>query len=266
VALCVCVGALWAAARVEQFVVEDKRFRLEEPEPGVPSSSFRIEGVTNASELRIMDVFARDFGRSVYLCPIEERRRRLLAVNWVKDATVSRIWPNQIVVRITERSPVAFVQIPGPKGGMLHSAVDEDGVLLEPKNAAKLALPVISGVPADSEPRRRDRVRRFLRLQAELGAYMDQVSEIDVSDPDNLKIVQEFDGCALMLMVGNQNYLERYRNFINRHADIRSRLPGTTVFDLRLKDRITAVASGGCATGTQPESSTESRTRMESRK
>ena len=252
-ALCICVGALWAAARVEQFVVKDRRFLLAEPEPGVASKSFRIEGIRNASEQRITDVFARDFGRSVYLCPIEERRRRLLAVDWVKDASVSRIWPNQIIVRVKERSPVAFVQMPSPSGGMLHSAVDEDGVLLEPKYSSKLALPVISGVPASSEADRRDRVRRFLRLQSELGAYMEKISEVDVSDPDNLKIIQEFNGCALMLMVGNQNYLQRYRNFVDHHGDIRNRLPGATAFDLRLKDRITAVANGGCTGGMESQ-------------
>ncbi len=42
-----------------------------------------------------------------------ERRRRLLAVDWVKDASVSRRWPNRVSVNVIERRPVAFAQIAG---------------------------------------------------------------------------------------------------------------------------------------------------------
>ena len=46
--------------------------------------------------------------------PLAERRRRLLAIDWVEDASVSRLWPNRVLVRITERKP----------GGLRESAAD----------------------------------------------------------------------------------------------------------------------------------------------
>lgn len=242
----ILVGCVWAVVRVEQFVVSDKQFVLEgPPEPGLASPVFQVDGVVNASEQRIVDVFLRDFGRSVYLCPIEERRRRLLAIDWVRDASVSRIWPNRLVVRIKERTPVAFVQVPAPSGTTIYSLVDADGVMLDPQHASKLALPVLSGFPAqETEASRRERVKRFLRLQSELGQLMDSISEIDASDVENLKLTQQFQDRALTLMVGNQKFLQRYSNFIDNYAEIRKRLPDAYVLDLRLKDRITAVASG----------------------
>jgi hypothetical protein len=90
-------------------------------------------------------------------------------------------------------------------------------------------------------------MKRFMRMQAELGSYIDNISEIDVSQPDNLKVIQQFDNRALTLMLGNQSYRERYENFLNNHEEIRRRLPDAVVLDLRLKDRITAV--GTPATG-----------------
>jgi hypothetical protein len=72
---------------------------------------------------------------------------------------------------------------------------------------------------------------------------MDKVSEIDVSEIDNLKVIQQFDDRALTLMLGNQSYRERYENFINNHQQIRTRLPDAVTLDLRLKDRITAVVT-----------------------
>jgi cell division protein FtsQ len=242
----VAIGCLFAAWQIEQFVITDRRFVLEgPPEPGVRSDHFQISGIAHASEQQIIDVFARDFGRSVYLCSIAERRRRLLAVDWVKEASVSRVWPNRVLVQIRERTPVAFVQVPGPDGTMLYGLVDADGVMLDPQRASKLALPVIAGVltsPKD-EGKRRDQVRRFLRLQTELGPLMDKISEIDVADIENLRITESFDGRALTLMLGNQQFLQRYRNFIDNYAEIRKRLPDAVVLDLRLKDRITAVVT-----------------------
>jgi cell division protein FtsQ len=240
--ICVLVGCLWAAVRVEQFVVTDNQFLLEGPPEADASGSFRIIGLKHAPQQRVIDVFARDFGRSIYLCPIQERRRRLLSIDWVKDASVTRIWPNQIAVYVTERKPVAFAQTPGLNGAMFFKLVDEEGILLDPRHAGQLTLPVLAGFPANGTDQvRHDRMKRFLRLQSELGTLMDEISEIDVSDPDNLKITRDFNGRALTLMIGSTNYLRRYKNFVDNVAEIRSRIPDAAVFDLRLRDRITAV-------------------------
>lgn len=242
----ILVGCLFAAWQIEQFVLTDKRFTLQgPPEPGVPSEHFQIAGIQHASEQQITDAFLKDFGRSIYLCPIAERRRTLLAVDWVKEASVSRIWPNRLTVRITERTPVAFVQIPGPDDTMLYGLVDGEGVMLDPQRASKLALPVIGGLATgrNDEAKRRDQVKRFLRLQTELGPSIDQISEIDVTDIENIKVTQVFEGKALTLMLGNQQFLTRYRNFVDNYGEIRKRLPDAIVLDLRLKDRITAVVT-----------------------
>ena len=237
------VGFLYVYTTIEQFLISDSRFSLMgPPEPGIASDVFRVEGVVNASDQQIADVFVRDFGRSVFLCPIQERRRKLLAIDWVKDASVSRLWPNRIVVRITERVPIAFVQTPAADGTMMYGLIDEDGVLLDPQRASKLPLPVLVGIPArDTESMRRERVKRFLRLQSDLGTHMANVSEIDLSDIDNLRVVQQFDNRAITLMLGNQKYRERLETFLNNVEEIRQRMPGATILDLRLKGRITAI-------------------------
>lgn len=243
--LTAAVGVVWAAVEVEQFLINERTFFLPgPPEPGIPSDHFQVQGVQNASEARITAVFHRDFGRSIYLCPIAERRRRLLGIDWVKDASVSRVWPNRILVRITERTPVAFIQRTAADGTVIFGLIDEEGVLLDPQRTANLTLPVLSGVAGEEKNKTRaEQVRRFLRLQSELGQEMSTISEIDVSDVDNLKVTVVDEGRALTLMLGNQQFLRRYHNFSSSRDEIRKRLPNALVLDLRLRDRITAVAS-----------------------
>ena len=142
-----------------------------------------------------------------------------------------------------EGIPDILVQL-SVDGTILLSLVDADGVLLDPQRARSFRLPVLTGMSrAEGDVTRRERMKRFLRLQSELGSYMDNISEIDVSQVDNLKVIQQFDNRALTLMLGNQSYRERYENFINNHDEIRKRLPDAITLDLRLKDRITAVTS-----------------------
>ena len=239
------LATIWLYVTLENFLVTDSRFFLPgPPEPGEQSEYFRIEGGRNVTEEQVAQVFARDFGRSIYLLPLRERRLKLLGIDWVKDASISRFWPNRLVIRIQERTPAAFVQMQSTDGAVLLSLVDADGVLLDPHRARPFRLPVLTGMSrSEGEPLRRERMKRFLRLQSELGSYMDKISEIDVGEVDNLKVVQQFDNRALTLMLGNQSYRERYENFIHNHDEIRTRLPDAIALDLRLKDRITAVTT-----------------------
>jgi cell division protein FtsQ len=236
---------IWLYVSLESFLVTDSRFFLPgPPEPGEQSEFFRIEGARNVTEAQIAQVFARDFGRSIYLLPLRERRLKLLGVDWVKDASISRLWPNRLVIRLKERTPAAFAQMTAADGTVLLSLVDADGVLLNPQRARPFHLPVLTGMSrSEGDAGRRERMKRFLRLQSELGSSMDKISEIDVSNIDNLKVIQQFDNRALTLMLGNQSYRERYENFLNNHEEIRKRLPDAITLDLRLTDRITAVST-----------------------
>ena len=103
-------------------------------------------------------------------------------------------------------------------------------------------LPVLAGIrPADPIADRRDRVHRMLRLTRDLGDKTADISEIDVSDPDNLKVTQPFEGRMVTLLLGDRDFAMRYQNFIRNYPEIKRRLPGAATLDMRLEDRITVV-------------------------
>lgn len=237
IALVGFILALFVFHYVERFLIVDPRFALNGEDATAGSAGVEVAGAAHASQRAIQAIFAEDQGRSVYMIPIFERRTTLQTVDWVKDASVARIWPNRVLVTIDERKPVAFMTLGGSRFGL----IDADGVILPPAQD-RFALPVITGVRAsDAVSERRDRVHRMLRVTGELGDLAHDLSEIDVSDRDNIKVSEPYHGRVLTLLLGDHNFNSRYRNFVNHYAEIQRRLPMATTLDLRLEDRITVV-------------------------
>jgi len=227
-------AVLFALHLIEQFLIMDPRFALGEPGD---ESSLQISGAAHASRPAIQKIFADDEGASVYLIPLTERRDAVRDIPWVREASVARVWPNRVIVRVQERTPVAFVRLNSSRFGL----IDAEGVILPPATD-RFKLPVLAGVRAsDSVVARRQGVQRMLRLTADLGDATANISEIDVSDGDNLKVSQPYDGRFLTLLLGDRNFKARYGNFLSHYSQIQQRLPGAAVLDLRLEDRITVV-------------------------
>jgi cell division protein FtsQ len=230
----------------EEFVIKDNRFRLAEADEFAGQSpNLIVEGIHYASSSQIRHIFAEDFGRSLYLVPIQKRRLQLLEIDWIKEATVSKIWPQTVKVVVRERIPVAFVHLPpNPRDGMSSrfALIDGDGFILRPRVAAKFTLPVLNGI-RESEPieDRRARVHRVLNMLSEVGPLSRDISEINVSDPNNLVIAEHVEGAVINLMLGDENYTERLENFLANFREIKAKRPDATTLDLRVDGVITAV-------------------------
>lgn len=238
----VLAAGMYAFNRIERFLLRDARFIVAPPDYGMESPSIRVSGERNASRAQILRVFAPDFNRSLYQVPLKDRRERLIQVDWVRDASISRIWPNRLLVRITEREPVAFIEVPSQGGLARFALIDADGVVLQPPKQSGFKLPVAVGIRTDDAIlSRRLRVHRMMRLMSEIGQLGDKVSEVDVADPDNLKVTVRGDNRAIVLMLGDHNFATRMRNYVTHYAQIQQRLPAATTLDLRLEDRITVV-------------------------
>ncbi len=235
--LVVMVGSLFAWRRTEEFLIQDDRFRIAEADFNGPSPNLQVEGVHYASPSQVRGVFASDVGRSLYLLPVEKRREQLLAIDWIEEASVSKIWPHTVMVRVHERVPVAFVQLPpNRKDGVSQFAlIDKDGIILRPRVPARFTLPLIKGVREQEDPlTRRARVRQVLAMLYDLGPLGASVSDVDATDTSNLVISEKMDGRVFSLMVGEENYRSRIMNFQANYSQIKGARPDATTFDLRV--------------------------------
>lgn len=236
------VSTAMAARRVQSMLLSTPRFFLETVnEAGI--RGIRVEGNRNASVDRIALVFAQDLNRSIFSIPLAERRRRLLAIDWIEDASVLRIWPNQLIVKVRERHPVAFAKLPfGVSGKFRYMLIDAQGVLLGVPRQ-RFDFPVLTGVTEDQqESDRRARVVAMQDLLRELGpSAAAMISEINATTPRDMRVSAGINGHPVELWLGDRNYLARFQNFTNHFDEILRSSDGASVFDLRLDDRIMTV-------------------------
>lgn len=234
-----CAAFLWAGVTLESFLMRDPQFTLAvPPDPGEESPAVELIGVKYTERSAIVATFQHDYGRSVYHIPLRKRRDELLRFAWVKDARVTRVWPNRLQIRISEREPVAFLALPGETQMPL---VDREGHILLPETRQALNLPVLHGLTRQqTDEQRRIRVSRLEKLLADGEELAANVSEVDVSDPDNLKVMQDSGGKAVMLILGNRYFKRRLEKFRQNAASLLEKSPEKTVFDLRVEGSIYA--------------------------
>jgi cell division protein FtsQ len=137
----------------------------------------------------VVNVFYPDRGRSVLRIPLDTRRSKIEEIGWVESASVQRILPNRLRVEIVERTPVAFA-----RNGNEIALIDAHGVLLDRPADVDMRFPIVSGV-SDSLPRdeRERRMQTYQELVRDLNVVhadsSNQLSEVDLSNPKNVRIV-----------------------------------------------------------------------------
>jgi len=200
-------------------------------------ATIELRGATHLSRGEVEDVFLPDQGRSIYLVPIEARRGQLERLAWVRAATVSRVLPGEIWVRVEERQPVAFLWT---RNGV--SLVDADGVLLDAPPETYFSLPVLRGVTAAELPaRRREKLQRFVRFMDAIrgaggnagGKPEEQISEVNLADPRDLRAVAAEGGRSVLLHFGAEEFRQRFETYLAHIGEWRQQFADIESIDLR---------------------------------
>ena len=112
---------------------------------GFTLSRVEIKGAERVSRLAIYNAAFDQDSMAMPLVDLSATRERLMAFGWVKEARVSRRWPDTLVVEIVERRPVAIWQ-----HNRELNLIDGEGVVLEPvRLEAMPELPLVVGPAAN---------------------------------------------------------------------------------------------------------------------
>jgi cell division protein FtsQ len=243
----VVVGALGSGIYLlKTYLQRDARFRID------GTSNIQAAGLSEVSRAAMLPIFGEDIGRNVFFVPLAERRKELEAIPWVEHATVMRVLPDQIRVQVVERKPVAFVRLDQEIG-----LVDASGVLLTMPAATMeqhhYSFPVVTGIdPRDPLSSRAARMAVYERLMGELDAnnqhLSEQISEINLTDPEDARVLMPEQGTDILAHLGEDHFLERFQRYKAHIAEWRQQYPKLAAVDLRYDQQVVLQMASGTGT------------------
>jgi cell division protein FtsQ len=235
-AVAVVGGLFFLAFLIRNFFRDDPRFRI------AASSSIQIMGNSQVTRPELLSVFGSDLGRNIFYIPLGQRSAALEQLPWVEHATVMRLLPDQLRVAITERTPIAFV-----RQGSTIGLVDAHGVLLHLPPMAMAAkhysFPVVTGISArDPLSVRAARMHLYQQFIHDLDSggtkVSTQLSEVDISDPEDLWALIPAQGNDIQVHFGDSDFLARYRSYQQHLPEWRQQYPHLASVDMRYEDQV----------------------------
>ena len=238
------------------------RFRIDS------SDSIEVTGNENVSKAQIMEVMGSDIGRNIFFIPLAQQKAQLEQIPWVESASVMRFVPNHLKVEIHERTPVAFARV-GPRIFL----IDAGGTLMELPPKHKYSFPVILGMnPGEPLSTRVPRMKAYNQLVQQLdsdgGHYSEELSEIDISDLENVKVRVNDPQGDVLVELGSSNFLKRYKTYVTHVQEWRQQFQQLESVNLRYDNQAivnpdmeakakqvfpsAAAAKAGAATGVKP--------------
>jgi cell division protein FtsQ len=149
-----------------------------------------------------------------------------------------RFVPNRLQVEIHERTPIAFARV-GPRIFL----IDAGGILMDLPPKHKYSFPVILGMnPGEPISTRLPRMKAYNDLVQALDSsgarYSQDLSEVDLSDLDNLKVRVNDPAGDVLVELGSTNYLNRYQTYVGHVRDWRRQFQKLESVNLRYDNQV----------------------------
>jgi cell division protein FtsQ len=193
----------------------------------------------------VLEVFGSDIDRNIFFVPLGERKKQLEEMPWVESAQVMRLYPNHLRVAVKERTPVAFAEV-----NSRIALIDANGIIMDvpASQQGSYSFPVIVGI-SDAEPlsTRELRMKIYRELIKELDSngaqYTRDLSEVNLSDPDDVKATVSDPHGAMLLHLGTSSpgassFLERFRLYVAHVQEWRAQFPNLHSVDLRYEHQV----------------------------
>ena len=202
-----------------------------------------LNGNRIVSREAVLQQFVHDRNRSVLRVPLEARRAQLEQIPWVESASVQRILPNRLRIALTERTPVAFA-----RNGNELALIDAHGVILDRPRGEDLHFPIVTGVsedlPRDQREKRMQTYEEFMKaVDLVRGGSSDRVSEIDLSNPKDLRVVMTGlasanDAQAVTIHFGSSEFTGKYKMLVDNFSQWQANAGRVQSIDLQYSRQV----------------------------
>jgi cell division protein FtsQ len=191
----------------------------------------------------VLQQFVQDRNRSVLLVPLDVRRSEIERISWVESARVQRILPNRLRIEVTERTPVAFARI-----GNELALIDAHGVILDRPQGEDMRFPIVTGVSEevarDQREKRMQTYEEFIKdVDLVRAGSSDRVSEIDLSNPKDLRVVMTGlasanDSQAVTIHFGSGEFTGKYKMLVDNFSQWQANAGHVQSIDLQYSRQV----------------------------
>jgi cell division protein FtsQ len=117
------------------------------------------------------------------------------------------------------------------------------------------SFPVITGIDGgDPAASRRARMAVYQRMMGDLDStgqhFSQQISEIDLTDPEDARVLMPEQGADILAHFGEDHFLERYQRYKAHIAEWRQQYPNLAAVDLRYDQQVVLQMASGKETST----------------
>jgi len=248
VAVVTVAAVLWTV--LAGYATRSWRFRLDS------SDNINIAGTNHISRSQVLEVMASDIDRNIFFVPLEQRKKQLEQIPWVQSASILRLLPNRLKIVIAERTPIAFVEM-----NSHIQLIDAHGVVMDipPNQATHYSFPVLVGM-SENDPlsTRVARMKLYLRLVKELDSsgahYSADLSDVDLSDPDDVKATVTDPHGAVLVHLGSTNFLEHFKVYVAHVQEWRAQFHHLESVNLRYDHQVIVNPDSAAAEAAQAAS------------
>jgi len=210
----------------------------------VSSDLFRVDDITikNGRRLTAQQVIVLsdiEIGVNTFSLDLDLIGRKIEEDPWVQQAQVQRIFPRQVVVHITERQPVAIVNL-----GLLYYLDDSGEIFKLLDGEDDPDFPVITGFDP-TRARNHDseygqRLRQIVALLQNIESRdlfgLDQLSEIYCDERGRLSLFTLKGGVKVKL--GSSGYSEKLDRLEHIYAQLQPKLQMLDYIDLTVDEKV----------------------------
>ena len=229
---------LYVLWRIGEWTLD--RLVYENPSFSIQQVDVQTDGIISVEQLRRWAGVKA--GQNLLALDLATVKRNLEMASAIKSATIERVLPRTLKIRVLEREPVAQVNVPrtGPEGGIEVATfqVDDEGCVLQPLdprqratplNLAENPLPVLTGLgTADLQPGRHvetPQMQAALRLLAVFEcspmAGLVELRRIDVGYPEILVVTTGQGSEVTLGLTDLEQQLRRWRGLHDHGISIR---------------------------------------------
>ena len=187
IAVCVCGAAVIGAVKAVAWVNRSPLFTV---------ATIRVEGAVRVDQAEAVRLSGIKAGMCMTAVNPGVCEQGICKNAWVRGAKVSRHFPNTVVLRLTERTPIALVNA----GRVRYT--DDSGLLLPLFSCTYSNLPVVSGLGRDSAGYLAgasvQRLKRFLDdCNSEAPQLARRISQLEFTQHNTVRLRMEDLGATI---------------------------------------------------------------------